>query len=133
MEGRPWPQPSASDVILPGLTLLYTAIPTIFFGHGSPVLVLPDIGDGNAQWHSVIKRVGCEIPLANFSLYSLRTGKRKESNSVRQCADHLMFTLFSSTVTDYGDKKPLLMDSYNFGPEHKFSSRDDAKAHGSAI
>ena len=64
-------------------------------------------------------------------LYSARTGKHKESNSVcpSPCPRPLEFTLIVKTVTDYGDENPLLMDYYNFDPELyklKFSSRGDA-------
>ena len=43
------------------------AIPSFFFGHGSPLMAFSSDGaDRDTRWHSVIKHVGPESPLANF-------------------------------------------------------------------
>jgi aromatic ring-opening dioxygenase catalytic subunit (LigB family) len=45
------------------------AIPSFFFGHGSPMLILPsDVADRNAviRRHPAIKHIGPDGPLANF-------------------------------------------------------------------
>ena len=64
---------------------------------------------------------------------SVRTGKRKKSNSVRsspfpQTSDSHPYR-DAEKVTDYGDENPLFMDFHNMDPEvykTKFSSRGDA-------
>ena len=43
------------------------AIPSFFFGHGSPLLAFSsDLAERDTRWHSVIKYIGPEGPLANF-------------------------------------------------------------------
>ena len=43
------------------------AIPSFFFGHGSPLLAFSgDVADRDTRWHAVIKHAGPESPLANF-------------------------------------------------------------------
>ena len=123
------------------------AIPSFFFGHGSPLLVFTsDVADRDTRWHSVIKHVGPDGPLANFlrdfgpalltkyqpkgilvfSAHWDTTGEQLGETFFSQTSDP---PLMVKKVTDYGDENPLLMDYYNFDPEAykiKFSSRGDA-------
>ncbi|KAF8267568.1 Extradiol ring-cleavage dioxygenase class III enzyme subunit B [Lactarius quietus] len=114
-------------VTLPGSP---DAIPSFFFGHGSPLLAFSsDVADRDARWHSVIKQVGPEGPLANFLRdFGPALLAKYQPKGILVFSAHWEME-GEQLVTDYGDENPLLMDYYNFDPELyklKFSSRGDA-------
>jgi len=106
------------------------AIPSFFFGHGSPLLLFSsDVSDRDTRWHSVIKHLGPDGPLASFLRdFGPALLSKYRPKGILVFSAH-WDTTGEQLVTDYGDENPLLMDFPNFDPEvykTKFSSRGDA-------
>ena len=124
-------------------------IPSFFYGHGSPLLAFSrDVLERDTRWHSVVKYVGPEGPLAHFLLdfgpallakyqpkgilvFSAHWEGQGEQLGTSVPPSAVFFDIhpYRKTVTDYGDENPLLMDYEDFDPECytlKFNSRGDA-------
>jgi len=123
----PLTRPSWQDRLatLPGSP---EAIPSFFFGHGSPSLLSNDVAGQDTRWQSVIKHLGPNGPLANFLRdFGPALLAKYQPKGILVFSAH-WDTTGEQLVTDYGDENPLLMDYYNFDPEFykiKFSSRGD--------
>ncbi|KAF8267569.1 Extradiol ring-cleavage dioxygenase class III enzyme subunit B [Lactarius quietus] len=107
------------------------AIPSFFFGHGSPLLAFSsDIAERDARYPpSLINYLGPEGPLANFLRdFGPALLAKYQPKGILVFSAHWE-TVGEQLVTDYGDENPLLMDYRNFDSELyklKFSSRGDA-------
>ncbi|KAJ7085344.1 Extradiol ring-cleavage dioxygenase, class III enzyme, subunit B [Mycena crocata] len=106
-------------------------IPAFFFGHGSPILALPDnsarsafLGEGLIKW------AGPTGPLATFLKdFGPALLKKYQPKGIVVFSAHWE-TKSERLVTDYGDENPLLMDYFGFERyyyELKFKSRGDSE------
>lgn len=117
-------------------------IPAFFFAHGSPMLAFPE---ADVQKGPVMQHMGPKGPLAmflkDFGPVLLRKYKPRgivvfsahwetAPERVGALVTHVSDSCSDSlSVTDYGDKNPLLMDYYGFQPalyQLKFDSRGDS-------
>lgn len=103
-------------------------IPSFFFAHGSPFLMLPEnetrFPRGIVEWQ------GPTGPLATFLKdFGPALLRKYKPKGIVVFSAHWE-TLGARLVTDYGDENPLLYDYSGFAPEMyklKFKSKGDAR------